>query len=217
MYLVKTPRLIQSLFPRIHWRNETEEPVVHLTFDDGPIPEVTPWVLDQLGRYQAKATFFCVGHNIEKHPDVFARLLAEGHLAGNHTYHHLDGWSTDNRSYFKNIRMTRDLVGNRLFRPPYGHLRPSQAQFLQRHYQVVLWDILSGDFDRQLQPEDCLRNVLQHVRPGSIIVLHDNIKSFSTLRYVLPRLLESLSAQGYRMETVPVEQTVLQPEAVLAL
>lgn len=205
MYLVRTPRLIQQLFPGFTWRNETEERVVHLTFDDGPIPEVTPWVLDQLARYDARATFFCVGHNIEKHPEVYERLLEEGHLTGNHTFHHLDGWNTDNVAYLQNIRRCDRLVESNLFRPPYGHLKPSQALFLQRHYQVVMWDVLSGDFDPALSPKDCLKHTLKHVRPGSIVVLHDRIKSFDTLRYVLPRLLEALADQGYRFESVPVK------------
>jgi peptidoglycan-N-acetylglucosamine deacetylase len=205
MYLVRTPRLIQALFPGFQWRNATEEPVVHLTFDDGPIPEVTPWVLRQLAAYEARATFFCVGHNIEKHPDIYARVLEADHLTGNHTYNHLDGWTTDPALYFRNIERAEALIGNGLFRPPYGHLRPSQARYLQKHYQVVLWDVLSGDFDPKVSAEECLQNILANVRPGSIIVMHDNIKSFGTLRYVLPRLLEALSAAGYRFAPVPVE------------
>lgn len=219
MYLTKTPRFIQALFPRFTWRSETTEKVVHLTFDDGPIPEVTPWVLDQLDHYNARATFFCVGHNIEKHPDIYQKVLDAGHLTGNHTYNHLDGWTTDNMTYFRNIRKASRLVGSNLFRPPYGHMLPSQAQFLQRHYQVVMWDVLSGDFDPSLGQQECLDNILRYVRPGSIIVLHDSLKSFSKLKFVLPRLLETLHSQGYSFATVPTvpayqpqeQELVLQP------
>lgn len=206
MYLVHTPQIIQSLFPRFTWRTPSDEKVVHLTFDDGPIPEVTPWVLEQLDRYDAKATFFCVGHNVEKHPEVYEQVVEAGHLTGNHTYNHLDGWSTDNIAYFHNIRKAARMVNSNLFRPPYGRILPSQAQFLKRHYQVVLWDVLSGDFDPELSPEDCLNNVLRHVRPGSIVVFHDSLKSMKTLQVVLPRVLAHLDALGYRFEVVP--QTV---------
>ncbi|MCO6485883.1 MAG: polysaccharide deacetylase family protein [Saprospiraceae bacterium] len=219
MYLVKTPRLIQALFPGFQWRHETEDRVVHLTFDDGPIPEVTPWVLDQLARYDARATFFCVGHNIEKYPEIYDQVVREGHLTGNHTYNHLDGWNTDNATYFRNIRKGARMVESPLFRPPYGHLKPSQARFLRRHYQLVMWDVLSGDFDRDLRPELCLDNIIRHVRPGSIIVLHDNIKSFDTLRFVLPRLLRFLESEGYRCTAVPVHRHGLHrtPETAPAL
>ncbi|MEZ5031928.1 MAG: polysaccharide deacetylase family protein [Saprospiraceae bacterium] len=216
MYLVHTPQIIQSLFPRFTWRMPSDEKVVHLTFDDGPIPEVTPWVLEQLDRYDAKATFFCVGHNVDKHPDVYEQVVEAGHLTGNHTYHHLDGWNTDNITYFHNIRKAARKVNSNLFRPPYGRILPSQAQFLKRHYQVVLWDVLSGDFDPALSPEDCLNNVLRHVRPGSIVVFHDSLKTMKTLQYVLPRVLAHLDAQGYRFEVVP--QTVeAEPVAVPVL
>lgn len=219
MYLVRTPRIIQSLFPRFTWRNSDHEKVVHLTFDDGPIPEVTPWLLEQLARYDAKATFFCVGHNVEKHPDIYNKVVEAGHLTGNHTYNHLDGWSTDNMTYLRNVRKAARMVNSNLFRPPYGRILPSQAHFLQRHYQIVMWDVLSGDFDPNLSPEDCLANVMDNVRPGSIVVLHDNIKSFKTLKFVLPRLLAELDAQGYRFEVVPqtVEVEQIATQAIPAL
>lgn len=219
MYLVRTPRIIQSLFPRFTWRNSDHEKVVHLTFDDGPIPEVTPWVLEQLARYDAKATFFCVGHNVEKHPDIYEQVVDGGHLTGNHTYNHLDGWNTDNMIYLRNVRKAARMVNSNLFRPPYGRILPSQAHFLQRHYQIVMWDVLSGDFDPHLSPEDCLANVMNNVSPGSIVVLHDSLKSFATLQFVLPRLLAELDAQGYRFDVVPqaTEAEVLVPQAMPAL
>lgn len=198
MYLVKTPKVIQNLFPNFTWNVPSEEPVLYLTFDDGPIPGVTPWVLEQLAAFDAEATFFCVGENIRKHPEVFQQVLAAGHSVGNHTQHHLDGWATDNLPYYHDVRRCARLVNSDLFRPPFGRLRPRQAQFLQRHYQVVMWDVLSGDFDPHLSPERCLRNVTDNAGPGSIVVFHDSFKAEEKLRYALPRVLEYFSEHGYR-------------------
>jgi peptidoglycan/xylan/chitin deacetylase (PgdA/CDA1 family) len=200
MYLVKTPQFIQSLFPQFTWRIPTPEKVLYLTFDDGPIPEVTPWVLEQLDQYNAGATFFCVGDNIHKNPGVFEQVKAAGHAVGNHTFNHLNGWTTDNVPYFLNVRRCAHLVHSDLFRPPYGRLMPKQSEFLQRHYRIVMWDVLSGDFDPGITKEQCLDNVLNHARPGSIIVFHDSIKAWDKLRYVLPKVLFSFSEQGYRFE-----------------
>ncbi|HKK76425.1 MAG TPA: polysaccharide deacetylase family protein [Saprospiraceae bacterium] len=202
MYLVKTPQFIQNLFPNYTWRVPTEEKEVYLTFDDGPIPEVTPWVLEQLANFNAKATFFCVGENVQKHPSVFEAVKAQGHTVGNHTYNHLDGWTTDNIPYFHNTRHSASITGSELFRPPYGKLKPKQAQFLQRHYRIIMWDILSGDFDPNISNEQCLQNVIRNVSPGSIIVFHDSLKAKEKLKYVLPKVLEHLSAQGYSFEAL---------------
>jgi peptidoglycan/xylan/chitin deacetylase (PgdA/CDA1 family) len=202
MYLTRTPKLIQSLFPNFVWHLPTTEKVIYLTFDDGPIPEVTPWVLDELATYNAKATFFCVGDNVRKHNHIFEAILEAGHAVGNHTYHHMDGWQTDNIAYFHNIRHCAHLVKSNLFRPPYGRLKPKQAQFLQRHYQIVMWDVLSGDFDVQLSKEKCLENIISGVSGGSIIVLHDSQKARERLDYVLPRTLKYFSEHGYRFEAI---------------
>ncbi|MFT5801902.1 MAG: peptidoglycan/xylan/chitin deacetylase (PgdA/CDA1 family), partial [Nonlabens sp.] len=147
MYLVKTPSFIQKSFPNFLWRQATEEKTLYLTFDDGPIPEVTPWVLDQLDQYQAKATFFCVGDNVEKHPHIFAELTQRGHRVGNHTQQHLSGWATETSKYMANVEQCAAKVDSDLFRPPYGRLRPKQAKLLRQKYTVVMWDVLSGDFD----------------------------------------------------------------------
>jgi peptidoglycan-N-acetylglucosamine deacetylase len=202
MYLTKTPRLLQSLLPAYTWRVSTEEKVLYLTFDDGPIPEVTTWVLDTLRPYNAKATFFCVGDNVQKHPSVFQQILAEGHTVGNHTFHHLNGWDSENISYFHNIRHCARLVNSNLFRPPYGRLTPKQTQFLTRHYQIVMWDVLSGDFDEQISNEECLNNVLSGTKRGSIIVFHDSLKAAERMTYALPRVLEHYAAKGYRFESL---------------
>ena len=208
MYLVKTPKFIQSLFPNFTWRIPTKEQSIYLTFDDGPIPEVTPWVLDQLAQYDAKATFFCVGDNIRKHPDVFRMVKEQGHVTGNHTVNHLDGWTNDNIPYFHNIRRCARQVETDLFRPPYGRLMPKQAQFLQRHYRIIMWDVLSGDFDPNISAEQCLNNVKNKTGRGSIIVFHDSLKSFEKLQTVLPQTLEYFSKKGYRFEALQNEEAV---------
>ncbi len=216
MYLVKTPNFIQSLFPNFTWRIPTNEKCVYLTFDDGPIPEVTPWVLDQLAQYDAKATFFCVGDNIRKYPDIFQMVKDQGHVTGNHTVNHLDGWSTENITYFHNIRRCARQVGSDLFRPPYGRLKPQQALFLQRHYRIVMWDVLSGDFDPDITPEQCYENVVRNVRPGSIIVFHDSLKAQEKLEFALPKVLEYLSAAGYSFNALH-EQKMEQPQLVKSI
>ena len=197
MYLVKTPHFIQDLFPNYTWRIPTREKVLYLTFDDGPIPAVTPWVLEQLEAFQAKATFFCVGDNIRKHPEVFNQVVEKGHAVGNHTFNHLNGWQTENISYFHNVRHCANMVHSVLFRPPYGRLKPKQAQFLQRHYRIVMWDVLSGDFDPKLSEEQCLANVINNAENGSIVVFHDSLKAEDKLRYALPRVLEHFAEQGF--------------------
>lgn len=203
MYLTKTPKFVQSLFPNFLWRVPTDEKTVHLTFDDGPIPEVTPWVLDQLDQYNATATFFCVGENVKKHRDIFQMVLDRGHLVGNHTYNHLNGWQNENIPYFHNVRRCANMVDSELFRPPYGKLKPKQVQFLQRHYKIVMWDVLSGDFDPNLSADQCLKNVVANTKPGSIVVFHDSLKSQDKLKHVLPKYLRWLSIQGYKIKSIP--------------
>ncbi len=206
MYLVKTPQIIQNLFPNFTWTIPSEEKVLYLTFDDGPIPEVTPWVLQQLKDYEAHATFFCVGENVRKHPKVFQEVLRDGHAVGNHTDHHLNGWMTENVPYFHDVRRAAGEVGTVLFRPPYGRIKPKQAQFLQRHYRIVMWDVLSGDFDFKISKEQCLANVVNNAGPGSIVVFHDSLKAWDRLAYALPRVLEHFSQQGYRFEKLRERQ-----------
>lgn len=200
MYLVKTPKVIQNLFPNFTWNIPTQEKTLYLTFDDGPIPEVTPWVLETLARYDAKATFFCVGNNVEKHPDILQQVKAAGHATGNHTFNHLNGWMTDNIPYFHNIRHCANQVNSVLFRPPYGRMKPKQAQFLLRHYRIVMWDVLSGDFDPKIEPEQCYENVINNAQPGSIVVFHDSLKAKENLMHALPKVLEYYAERGYSFE-----------------
>ena len=208
MYLIKTPRVIQKLFPNFHWKvpeADTQQPTIYLTFDDGPIPQVTPWVLEQLAAFDAKATFFCVGNNVRRNPAILEEVLAAGHSVGNHTMRHLDGWKADNIPYFHDIRHCAKRVKSELFRPPYGRLKPSQTQFLQRHYQIVMWDVLSGDFDPELTGDDCYQNVVDNAGPGSIIVFHDSLKAEARLREALPRTLRYYADLGYRFAALTPE------------
>jgi peptidoglycan-N-acetylglucosamine deacetylase len=213
MYLVKTPRLIQSLIPNYTWSIPTDEKVMYLTFDDGPIPEVTPWVLETLKKFNAKATFFCVGDNVNKNPTIFQQVLSEGHAIGNHTFSHINGWNSDNIPYFHDVRHCAKLVKSTLFRPPYGRLTPKQTQFLTRHYDIVMWDVLSGDFDQDISKEDCLKNVVSAAKRGSIIVFHDSLKAAERMMYALPRVLEYFAAKGYRFENLKevMSSTMMQP------
>jgi peptidoglycan/xylan/chitin deacetylase (PgdA/CDA1 family) len=203
MYLVHTPQYLQTLLPGLTWKMADDHKVLYLTFDDGPIPEITPWVLDTLQEFDAHATFFCVGDNIRKYPEIFQMVIDAGHTVGNHTFNHLSGWATANISYFHNIRHCARLVESGLFRPPYGRIKPSQAHFLRRHYRIVMWDVLSGDFDKAIEPEECYRNVVENAGPGSIVVFHDSLKAEKNLRYALPKVLEHFAEMGYTFHAVP--------------
>jgi len=196
MYTVKVPFVLRWLYPTLIWHRSRTEKRIFLTFDDGPIPDVTPFIINTLNNYGVKATFFCVGENIKKHPDLFDRLLENGHQIGNHTYNHLNGWKTSDDIYLQNVNQCEQLTGTSLFRPPYGRGRRSQYAKLNR-YRIIMWDVLSGDFDLKLPPEKCLSNVLKYTQNGSIIVFHDNIKAIPRVTYALPRAIEHWLAEGY--------------------
>lgn len=168
------------------WRTDAANKELFLTFDDGPIPEITEWILETLKAYKAKATFFCVGQNIERHPSIFEQIKAEGHAVGSHTYNHLSGWATENVDYILNVRKAAKLAGTNLFRPPYGRLKPSQTRFLKHHYRIIMWDVLSGDFDPSISAEQCFQNVIRNTINGSIIVFHDSLKSQEKVMYNAP-------------------------------
>jgi peptidoglycan/xylan/chitin deacetylase (PgdA/CDA1 family) len=176
------------------------EKVIYLTFDDGPVPEVTPEVLRILREFRARATFFMVGDNIRKHPEVFNALMDEGHAAGNHTYHHLNGWKTSPGAYADDVMRCGELAGTRLFRPPYGRFTPSQYMILKKKFRFVLWSVLTYDFRESVTPEECLDLSLRNTRPGSIVVFHDSPKAAERLYYALPRFLAHFSSLGYRFE-----------------
>lgn len=204
LFLHKSPRLLKQIYADCTWHIPTQEKVVYLTFDDGPIPEITDWVLQQLADYDAKATFFCIGENVVNHPAVFERVLAAGHRIGNHTHNHLNGWKTPNKIYWQNIAECQEVLPpTTLFRPPYGRITFAQIKPLLAQYQIVMWDVLTGDFEKYLSPEHCLKKTLKHTRNGSIVVLHDSIKAWRNMSYVLPRLLQDLSERGYRFEVLP--------------
>lgn len=201
MYLVRPSWLIKSIYPQAIWRKDVSESYIYLTFDDGPIPEITTWVLDVLKKRGVPATFFCVGENIAKHPDIFQRIKAEQHQIGNHTYHHINGWSAHTVDYIEDVKLCdasiSDKASTKLFRPPYGKMKKSQLQQVSKDYAVVMWDVLSGDYDRLTSPEKCLNNVCTAVRNGSIIVFHDNIKAKKNLEYSLPRFIDYALSKGF--------------------
>ncbi len=202
MYFINAPFFLRWYYPKVTFNRTRKEKKVYLTFDDGPIPEITPWVLDTLKAYQIKATFFCVGENINRNKSLFDRLLAEGHSLGNHTYNHLKGWETSDNVYLENVQMCQALTQTRLFRPPYARAKKSQLRALSKSYEIIYWDVLSGDFDEALSPEACFQNVIKYTKNGSIIVFHDNIKAIPRLTYALPKVIRHLLAKGYSFETL---------------
>ncbi len=203
MYLVKTPSAVRKVFPRYLWKVDTTDKVVYLTFDDGPTPEITDAVLDVLKTHNALATFFCVGHRIASYPDIVARIKREGHLIGNHTMNHKNGKKTSNEEYLKDVQACSELIDTNLFRPPYGMIRSAQANHILQSMQVVMWDVLCGDFDERLTPEDCVKNVLTNVQEGSIVVFHDSQKAYHKMMPALKRTLEEFGDRGYRFEVLP--------------
>lgn len=205
MYLVKNPWLLKKLYPNLIWDARPPTRCIYLTFDDGPIPIVTPFVLNILKKHNAKATFFCIGDNVSKNAEIFEQLKADGHAIGNHTYNHLRGWDTDNQLYLDNFLHADQLLNTPLFRPPYGRIKRAQIKLLKNarpDLKIMMWDVLSGDFDVDLSPEDCLQNVLKHTGQGSIVVFHDSLKAFDRLKYVLPNALEYWSKQGYEFKSL---------------
>ena len=180
----------------------SDSPDVYLTFDDGPTPEVTPWVLEQLRKYDFKATFFCLGKNVEQHPEIFHQILAEGHAVGNHTYSHQKGWEMKTWRYVEDVDFADDLIHSNLLRPPYGRIKPVQARVLSERYNLVMWSVLSQDYSRLVSPRKCLQNVTKHVTNGSIVLFHDSNKAFRNLRYALPRTLDFLHQKGYRCSKI---------------
>ena len=204
MYLVKTPPFVQFLFKRLIWRF-VDTKKVYLTFDDGPVPEATPWVLDVLKEADIKATFFCVGENVKKYPEIYQRILDDGHTVGNHTYNHLNAWKTKSNEYLNNIGLASDEIDSKLFRPPYGKLSPKLSKKIEADYDIIMWDILSGDFDSNISAEKCLTNVTAKAREGSIIVFHDSVKAIDKLKFVLPKVIEFFKSQEIEMAKIEID------------
>lgn len=200
MYLVKSPFFLKKYYSNFVWKIPTAEKIIYLTFDDGPTPEITEWTLATLKTFNAKATFFCVGSNVAKHPEIFQQIISDGHAIGNHTHQHVNGWHTDKEAYFRNIKKCEEVVKSNLFRPPYGRIKKSQYELIKEDYKVIMWDVLSGDFDPKTSPEKCLSNVINNTTEGSIVVFHDSLKAADNLKYTLPKVLEYFVEQGYRFE-----------------
>ncbi len=195
-------KIVRRLAPSVIWDFEDEQERVFLTFDDGPTPEITPWVLSQLEQYNAKATFFCLGKNAELYPDILRMIRDGGHKLGNHTYSHQKGWGMSLERYLEDVEFANGILHTDLFRPPYGRITPMQARRIGEHYNIIMWDVLSRDYSNIVSPRQCLRNVTKHVKGGSIVVFHDSRKSFRNLSYALPRTLEFLQKKGLKCSTL---------------
>jgi len=205
MYFVRNPIILRWFYPSLIWRIPSKEKSVYLTFDDGPTPGITEFVLDELKKHEAKATFFCIGENVLKHPELFQRIKDEGHTVGNHTMNHLNGWKTSAALYVQDVKLADDLISSRLFRPPYGKIRPLQIKMLKAKFKIVMWDVLSGDFDEKVSIEKCLEYVLKNMRSGSIVVMHDSMKAGERLKSYLPELLGFLSSEVYLMKKIETD------------
>ena len=204
-YLVNTPWVVKKfIYPRYVWNMPGKEKKIYLSFDDGPHPMITPVVLEQLKEHNAKASFFCIGKNVAENPDLYKRLIEEGHSVGNHTHNHLNGWEVNDKAYLKNITTAAKYIDSSLYRPPYGRITRFQAKQVMEilHYDIIMWSVLSGDFDINLSPEDCWQNVLKATGAGSIVVFHDSEKAKKRLLYVLPKLLTYYGERGYSFERI---------------
>ncbi|MBC7827266.1 MAG: polysaccharide deacetylase family protein [Chitinophagaceae bacterium] len=212
MYLVKTPWLLKKIYPDCIWDIPSQENVMYLTFDDGPHPEVTPFVLDELKKYNAKATFFCIGKNVVEYPEIYKRVLVEGHRVGNHSFNHLNGWKVEDEKYLADIMHARKFIDSDIFRPPYGRITkfqnrlltasPSQSQ--KRLFKIIMWNVLSADFDLSVTPQQCASNVIRNAKRGSIVVFHDSQKAFSKLKFALPEVLKHFAEKNYKFENITI-------------
>jgi len=210
---VRTPEIMASLFKNYNWHFSRDTKNIYLTFDDGPITGITPWVLNQLKIFDAKATFFCIGDNAIKYPNIFNNIITEGHTIGNHTFNHIKGLKTATDLYIKNtekahrtfnkINPNFSKKSTLLFRPPYGKIRPKQTKILlEKGYAIILWDVLSRDFDTKIKKENCLKNVLENTKNGSIVVFHDSYKASEKLIYTLPKILEYYTEKGFKFKAI---------------
>jgi peptidoglycan/xylan/chitin deacetylase (PgdA/CDA1 family) len=202
MFIEQPPKFFRALYPQAHFRMNPDEKAVYLTFDDGPIPEVTPWVLSLLAEHSVKATFFMVGDNVRKHPDEFRMVIEAGHRIGNHTYNHIRGFEYSAEQYLANVEKANELMHTDIFRPPHGHVGFRQYHTLKHHYRIIMWDLVTRDYSKRMTPEQVLDNVKHYVRNGSIITFHDSLKSWNNgnLQYALPRAIEYLKSEGYEFK-----------------
>ncbi len=205
MNFFRSPYLLTKLYPSLVWRVPGEENNLFLTFDDGPVPGPTEFVLDELKRFDAKATFFCIGDNVRKHPQVFEKIKSEGHVIGNHTFNHLKGWNYSLEEYVSNTRLCSEVIGggDKFFRPPYGRIKRSQIKALAGKYKIIMWDVLTHDYSKNISRNNCLQGSINATRGGSIIVFHDSLKAERNLTYVLPKFLEHFSSRGFSFKSLP--------------
>jgi len=207
-YLKKIPWIIKKIYPDCIWNIKTDEKILYFTFDDGPHPEATSFVLEQLKKYQARATFFCIGKNVTENFPTYKQIIDNGHRIGNHTYNHPNGWKTNDKAYLDDITKAAQIIDSSLFRPPYGRIRKFQIKAIageKLKLKTIMWDVLSGDFDTSLSPEDCYLNVVNNAKAGSIVVFHDSFKSLPVLRQALPQILEYYSSNGFILKSLPTE------------
>jgi peptidoglycan/xylan/chitin deacetylase (PgdA/CDA1 family) len=202
MKAVTVPAFLRIFYPSLLWQMPPGNQTLYLTFDDGPHPQITPKVLEILDKYQAKATFFCVGENVQRFPQTYAEILQRGHRTGNHSMNHLNGWKTNLNLYYENVNECRNHIDSELFRPPYGRNTPTQIHTLKKEYKIVMWSVLSYDFDPETTPEQCLDYVLEHAEDGAVIVFHDSEKSAQNMLYALPKALEYYNEKGFRFESL---------------
>lgn len=202
MLIEQPPKLLRILYPQAIWRMNPKEKAVYLTFDDGPIPDITPWVLDLLDKYNIKATFFMVGDNVRKHPKEYDMVVSRGHRIGNHTFNHIRGFGIRTKHYLANTNKANELLKTDLFRPPHGHMRMKQYYVLRHYYKIVMWDLVTRDYSKRMNGAQVLENVKHYVRNGSIITFHDSIKAEKNLKYALPKAIEWLLEQGYEFKVL---------------
>ena len=217
MFLASVPKFVIKAFPSLIWKIPEKEKVLYLTFDDGPVPEATPWVLETLKKFNAKATFFCVGDNVRKHPQVFKQVLEHGHSVGNHTFNHMNGWTSVPEEYVENIEKAAEYINSNLFRPPRGLLRNPHYQLIKSKYKVIMWNVLSIDYEKKLSPQQCLKNVTRNAKPGSVVVFHDSIKAWKNMSYALPHVLEHFSALGYQFKAIEFKQLSQRKPSLLEM
>lgn len=190
------------MMPSLIWELDGSHGDVYITFDDGPTPGITEWIVETLARYDAKATFFCLGKNVEQHPEQFRLILDAGHKAGNHTYSHQKGWGMSVERYVEDVDFAAQLIPGNLFRPPYGRIKPAQVRVLSERYDMVMWNVLSRDYSSVISPRQCVRNVVKHIQPGRIIVFHDSEKSKRNMKYALPRVLDHIYGNGMKCSSI---------------
>jgi peptidoglycan/xylan/chitin deacetylase (PgdA/CDA1 family) len=200
--MVRPPQLFRQVYPGATWRMSKKEKKIYITFDDGPVPGITTEALSVLKKYGVKATFFCVGENVQKHPEIFQQVISEGHAVGNHTMHHVDGWKHSWFDYMRDVKECAAAFQSKLFRPPYGHMRRSQFSTLSRRCKVVMWDVLTYDFDKTFAKEHCLELALMYSRAGSIVVFHDSEKAKERMLYALPRYIEEMKSRGFSFDVL---------------